>query len=174
LSGTRSLRIHYGNPKVDLTTHAFTDSDWASCAIDRLSVSGYIWYFYGGPVTHASKKQSTHVLSSAEAEYMALSACAQEGLWLKSFFLSIRRPLSLPLRIHADNTAVISLASLPSNRSNARHISTRYHFIREHVSSGVFLLQWTPTHRNVADVLTKCLPRPAFVAHRTSLSLVSR
>ncbi|KIK15938.1 hypothetical protein PISMIDRAFT_16132 [Pisolithus microcarpus 441] len=84
LKGTRSLRLQYGNLNVNHLPYAFSDSDWATCLADRVSIMGYIWFYYGGPIAHASKKQHTLVLSSMEAEYMALAACAQEGLWLHS------------------------------------------------------------------------------------------
>ena len=140
LHGTQSLQIHLGNPKVDLAPHTFSDSDWAGCLSNRLSMSGYVWFFYGGPVTHASKKQVMHALSTTKAKYMALSTCVQEGLWLKSFIHSIHQSLFLPLHVHADNTAAISLAVIPSNHSNPHHINTCFHFIHEHVDCGVFEL----------------------------------
>lgn len=174
LKGTKSLRIHYGNPNVNHLPYAFSDSDWATCPADRVSVSGYVWFFYGGPVAHASKKQHTLALSSTEAEYMALGACAQEGLWLSSAIRSFRQTSILPLIIHADNTGAVSLSSSPVNHPRTKHIDVRYHFLREHVGKGVFALRWIPTHRNVADILTKPLARASFQGHRTGLSLVSR
>ena len=77
----------------------------------------------------ASKKQVTHALSTAEAEYMALSTCVQEGLWLKSFLHSLHQSVTLPLHIHANNTAAISLAVTPSNCPQTHHISTCFHFV---------------------------------------------
>lgn len=174
LKGTRSLHIHYGNPNVNHLPYAYSDSDWATCPADRVSVSGYIWFYYGGPVAHASKKQHTLALSSTEAEYMALSACVQEGLWLRSALLSLNQTPPLPFVVQADNTGAVSLSTSPVNHPRTKHIDIRYHFLREHVSKGVFDLRWIPTHQNVADVLTKPLPRASFQGHRTGLSLVPR
>ena len=126
-----------------------------------------------GGLAHTSKKQVMHALSTAEAEYMAILACAQEGLWIKSFLCSLHQPLPLLLRIHTDNTAVISLATTPSNCSNARHISTCFHFICKHVAGRIFELAWTPTYCNTADVLMKALKHCTFINHRIALSLVS-
>ena len=44
-----------------------------------------------------AKKQTTHALSSTEAEYMALTAAIQDGLWLKSFFTCLQIPIAFPL-----------------------------------------------------------------------------
>ena len=177
LHGMLSLHIHFGNPKVNLSTHAFSDSDWATNPSNCMSITGYVWFFYRGPIAHASKKQVTHALSTAEAEYMALSACAQEGLRLKSFLHSLHQLVSLPLCIHADNTVAISLAVTPSNCSQTCHIGACFHFVQEHIACRVFELHWTPTYHtyhNVADTLMKSLDCQAFADHRVALSLVSR
>src|SRR5882762_9362363 len=47
-----------------------------------------------------------------------------------------------------------------------------YHFIREHVDSGLFDPQWVSTSLNVADIFTKSLPRPARMKFVSMLSLV--
>ncbi|KAG1831472.1 hypothetical protein EV424DRAFT_1534154 [Suillus variegatus] len=54
------------------------------------------------------------------------------------------------------------------------HIDIRYHFIHEWIEKGIFLPQWLPSHKNMADVLTKALPRPLFVKHVANLRLLSR
>ena len=41
-----------------------------------------IFQIGGTPVTWKSKKQSCVALSTAEAEYMALSSAAQEAIWI--------------------------------------------------------------------------------------------
>lgn len=174
LKGTKSLRIRYGNPNVNHDIHAFTDSDWATCPADRVSVTGYVWFFYGGPIAHVSRKQQTLALSSTEAEYMALAACVQEGLWIRSAFNSLNQQVTLPFIVYADNTGAISLSSNPLNHSRTKHVDVRYHFLREHISKGVFTPKWIPTHQNVADLLTKSLARSSFQVHRTGLSLVPR
>lgn len=174
LWGTQTLCVHFRDPKVDLSPHAFSDSNWAADQSDHMSVTGYVWFFYSGPVVHASKKQVTHALSTAEAKYMALSTCTQEGLWLKSFLRSLHHLVFLLLRIHADNTVAISLAVMPSNHSQTCHIGACFHFIQEHVARGAFELCWTPTYHNVADTLTKSLDCRTFVDHCLALSLVSR
>jgi hypothetical protein len=174
LSGSINLRVHYGGAGATADLHGFSDSDWATCPEDRISITGYIWFFNGGPVSHSSKKQITHALSSTEAEYMALTAAIQEGLWLISFFGCIKLPLSLPLRLFADNAGAIALSKEAANHTRTKHIDLRYHFIRAHIEAGTFLPEWLSTHRNTADIFTKCLPHPVFLRHQSGLSLMSR
>lgn len=115
-----------------------------------------------------------HALSSTEAEYMAITAAIQEGLWLTSFFKCIDLPLTLPLRLFADNAGAIALSKEGANHTRTKHIDLRYHFIRAHIEAGTFLPEWLSTHRNTADIFTKCLPRPLFIRHQSGLSLMSR
>ena len=157
LKGTLSLCIHFGNPNVDLSPHAFSDSDWATSPEDCVSITGYVWYFHGGTISHASKKQTTHALSSAEAEYMALASCIQEGISVIALLRSLDQPIVLPLRVNADNTTAISLSTTANNHSCSKHIDVRYHFIHEHIAAGSFKPSWVPTRHNVADILTKPL-----------------
>jgi hypothetical protein len=174
LAGTLNLRMSYGGARVDEPLHAYCDADWASTPEDRLSISGYAWFYAGGIIAHASKKQSTHALSSTEAEYMAITHVIQEGLWLVSLFNEIHVPLPSPIVIHIDNTGAISLSKEAKNHIRSKHIDVRYHFIRGHVERGTFLPKWLPTHMNTADIFTKALPRPLFLKHSTGLQLVTR
>ena len=174
LAGSIDLCVHYGSTDTSPTLHGYSDSDWATCPEDRVSITGYVWFFNGGPVSHSAKKQTTHALSSTEAEYMALTAAIQDSLWLKSFFACLQIPIAFPLRLFADNVGAIALSTEAVNHARTKHIDLRYHFIREHVDSGTFSPVWISTHKNTADIFTKPLSRPIFLHHRTGLSLVSR
>ena len=62
---------------------AYSDADWAGDVGDRKSTSGYVFSIAGGPVSWRSRKQNTVALSTAEAEYVALSSAAQECVWIR-------------------------------------------------------------------------------------------
>ena len=55
---------------------ACTDSDWASNPLNHQSQSGYFVKMAKGLISWTSRVQKTVVLSSTEAEYMALSDCS--------------------------------------------------------------------------------------------------
>ena len=61
----------------------YSDAGWAGDVNDRKSTSGNLFQISGGAVTWSSKKQSCVVLSTAEAEYVALSSEAQEAVWMR-------------------------------------------------------------------------------------------
>lgn len=159
-------RVHEG-------LHAYCDTDWVSPPEDHLSISGYVWFFAGRIVAHISKKQTTHALSSTEAEYMAVTHAIQEGLWLKSLLIQLHIPLTFPILIYMDNTGAILLSTEAHNHIQSKHIDVRYLFIREHIEKGMFLLKWLPSHMNTADIFTKALLHPLFKKHLPGLQLVS-
>ena len=61
---------------------AFTDSDWAADTIKRRSITGYFFKLASGIFSWQSWAQKTVALSSIEAEYMALSDCSQQAMWI--------------------------------------------------------------------------------------------
>lgn len=62
---------------------AFSDADWAGDKADRKSTTGYVITINGCVVSWGVKKQSAVALSTAEAEYMAVSLTIQEIIWIK-------------------------------------------------------------------------------------------
>jgi hypothetical protein len=54
----------------------------------------------------------------------------------------------------------------PTNRERSRHVDVRVHFLRDMVRDGSVKVMKCASTQNVADALTKSLPRPAFHKHR--------
>ena len=173
LAGTVNYRLHYGGAARTGDLHGFSDADWATCPEDRISITGYCWFYHGGVISHVSKKQSTQALSSTEAEYMAIAAAFQEGLWLRTFFQSLSIPFPVPIRLYVDNASAVALSKEALNNHRTKHIDIHFHFCRGHIESGTFSTEWLPSSKNIADILTKVLPRPLFSRHVSGLSLVS-
>nr|GEX01665.1 uncharacterized mitochondrial protein AtMg00810-like [Tanacetum cinerariifolium] len=64
---------------------AFSDSDHAGCLDSRKSTSGGIQFLGGDKlVSWSSKKQDCTSMSSEEAEYVSLSACCAQVLWMRT------------------------------------------------------------------------------------------
>ncbi|KAE9206525.1 hypothetical protein PF005_g12966 [Phytophthora fragariae] len=67
----------------------YSDADWAGNRDDRRSVSGIMLMMCGAPVMWRSTFQKTIALSSTEAEYMALSDCVKECVWMRRLLKDI-------------------------------------------------------------------------------------
>ena len=156
LSGT-PLHISYGaNDSVVLA--GYTDSDWAGDVGDRKSIGGYMFTINGKPVTWSSKKQASVALLTCEAEYVALTEVIKEYLFLQLLFRYIGTDIKMPV-IYCDNNSAINLAKHPTNHRNSKHISIRFHFVRDLVNIG-FVLERVDTKANVSDMMTKALALP--------------
>ena len=112
----------------------------------------------GCTVSWASKLQKTVSLSSAEAEYMALSATGQEVIWIKKLLSELYVNVhEMPTRIWCDNQAAVEIASDDQHHDRTKHIDLRYHWIRDSIKRGDITIQWISTHDQIADALTKAL-----------------
>jgi hypothetical protein len=137
----------------------YTDADWANSKDDRKSISGYISIFAGGATTWSSKKQATVVLSTMEAEYIALSHAARENLWLRSLFTELNLPPSRPFPIFCDNRGAIDFTFNTGYHARSKHIDMRHHFIRDLVTSHEVSVHHCASEDNLADIFTKPLAR---------------
>ena len=68
-------------------------------------------------------------LSTAEAEYVALSTAVQETVWLRKLLIGAEE--NQPTVIMEDNQGAICIAKNPVAHSRTKHIDIRYHYIRE-------------------------------------------
>ena len=171
LAGTRELGILYGG---GTSCEGFCDSDWGGSA-DRRSTSGYVFIQNGGAISWASRKQSTVALSSTEAEYITLTQAVKEVLWLRTLFSEIGAPKHAGeiSQISSDNQGAIALAKNPGFHARSKHIDIQYHFIREHTNldTGTISLEYCPTDKMTADILTKGLPRARHEKHTSGMGL---
>jgi hypothetical protein len=155
-----------------VTLVGYTDSDWAGCAADRKSTSGCCFSLGSGLVSWFSRKQKSVALSSAEAEYMAASQASCEAIWLRKMLVGLFGQEMAPTLIHCDNQSCIKLSENPVFHDRSKHIEIRYHFIRDWVQRGAVQLQYISTDEQVADILTKALPRGKHVFFRDKMGLV--
>jgi hypothetical protein len=79
----------------------------------------------------SSKKQNSVALSTAEAEYVAVSACCVQLHWMKQTLKDFGCELTKILLL-CDNEGAIKLANNPINHSQTKHIDIRHHFLRDH------------------------------------------
>ena len=170
LLGTKKLALTFGEGKQGL--EGFTDADGASQE-HRHAISGYAYILDGGAVSWASKKQELVTLSTTEAEYVAATHAAKEGIWLRRLVEEVFRPLAHPTPLYSDSQSAIALTKDRSYHARTKHIDIRYHFIRFVVDNHSLRLVYCPTDSMVADTLTKALPSVKAKHFAASLGLRS-
>ena len=111
-----------------------------------------------------SENPTRVMTSSTEVECRALSQFAKENLWQRDFFSEIGIfPHIFPTRIFEDNSAAISLstsAGTPHKRS--KHFGLEFAFFKECVEHGEVCVEKINTDLQLADMLTKALPKTKF------------
>ena len=138
----------------------FCDSDFAGDPQDRKSTTGIIVKMYGDTINWITRKQSSVAISSAEAEYLALSQAATEARGWRNLFreLGAFKPENSPILINCDSTAALAIASTAESR-RTRHIDVSFHNVREGVKNKEFTLKKIASVDQPADLLTKSFAR---------------
>eukprot|EP00253_Pinus_taeda_P024454 PITA_24454 len=171
LQGTQNYGLWYPRD-VDLILHAYTDADWAGSVHDRKSTSGGAFFMGSRLVSWFSKKQSSISLSTVELEYVATASCCTQLLWMMKTLQDFQITCTPPISIFCDNTSAISISKNPIMHSKTKHIPIKYHFLQEQVLEQKVKLVYVPSKEQVADILTKPLPRETFEYLRQKLGLV--
>ena len=71
----------YGGDK-ELVISGYVNASFDTDPDDSKSQTGYVFILYGGAVSWCSSKQSVVAGSTCEAEYIAASEAANEGVWM--------------------------------------------------------------------------------------------
>ncbi|KAL8092227.1 hypothetical protein AgCh_034496 [Apium graveolens] len=171
LKGTVDLGLWYPRES-DFKLIGYSDADFAGCKIDRKSTSGSYQFLGGRLVSWFSKKQKSIYTSTAEVEYIAAGSCCAQILWMKNQLLDYGLEFS-KIPIYYDNQSVIAMTGNPVQHSMTKHISIRYHFIREHVMEGTVEFHFVPTDQQLADIFTKSLCEATFTRLVNELGMVS-
>ena len=150
----------------------YSNSDWASSASDRKSTSGCCFGLGSTVVSWFNRKQKSVALSLVEVEYMAASQASCEAIWLRKLLVGLFGRELRPTTIYCDNQSCIKLSENPVFHDRSKHIEIRYHFIRDWVQRGVVRLAYVSTDDQVADILTKSLPKGKHVRFRGMMGVV--
>lgn len=97
-----------------------------------------------------------------EAEYRAVANTTSEVRWLCSLLFELG--ISIPSKpvVYCDNVGATYLCANPVFHSRMKHIALDYHFVRDHIQADVLCVAHISTKDQLADALTKPLPRQRF------------
>ena len=154
-----------------LSLHAYSDADWAGDSDDYVSTNGHIVYLGKHPISWSSKKQKSIARSSTEAEYKSVANTSSELTWICSLLHELGIKLPTALVIYCDNVGATYLCANPVFHSRMKHVALDYHFIRNQVQSGALRVVHVSTKDQLADTLTKPLPRATFTDFSTKIGV---
>ncbi|GJR54851.1 retrovirus-related pol polyprotein from transposon TNT 1-94 [Tanacetum coccineum] len=109
----------------------------------------------------SSKKQDCTALSTAKAEYVSLSACCAQAIWMRTQLTDYGYHFN-KIPIYYDSKSAIAISCNLVQHSRTKHIVVRYHFIKEHEEKCTIELYLVKTDYQLADLFTKVLPVDRF------------
>ena len=118
-----------------------------------------------------SKKQTFVALSTTEFGYLSIGSCGTQLLWMMHQLLDYGLSFE-GVPIFCGNTSAISLSKYTVHHSWAKHIDIKHHFIRDHVESGDFVLQFIGSENQLADVFTNPLLEERFCFLTEQLGII--
>nr|GEU52575.1 hypothetical protein [Tanacetum cinerariifolium] len=160
LKGTINWGLWYSKDTAMALT-AYADADHAGCQDTEKSTSGSALFLSDKLVSCSSKKQQSTAISTTEAEYIAMSGCCAQIIWMRSQLTDYGFDFN-KIPLYCDNRSTITLCCNNVQHSRSKHIDIRHHFIREQVERGVVELYFVTTDYQLADIFTKALPRQRF------------
>nr|GEY91821.1 Gag-Pol polyprotein [Tanacetum cinerariifolium] len=144
--------------KLDKDKEVFADVDHAGYQDTRRSTSGSVQFLGERLISCSSKRENSAAISSTKAEYIALSGCCAQILWMTSQLSDYGLGFN-KIPMYYDNKSAIALCCNNVQHSRSKHNDIRYHFIKEQVENGVIELYFVNTEYQLADLFTKSLGR---------------
>nr|GEZ92240.1 retrovirus-related Pol polyprotein from transposon TNT 1-94 [Tanacetum cinerariifolium] len=124
--------------------------DFSKCSVDPTIEMG------DRLISLSSKRKKSATISSVEAEYIALSGCCAQILWMRSQLTDYGFGFN-KIPMYYDSKSVIASCCNNVQHSRSKHIDIRYHFIKKHVENGVIKLYFVNTEYQLEDLFTKAL-----------------
>ncbi|XP_071902762.1 secreted RxLR effector protein 161-like [Coffea arabica] len=159
LKFTSNYGLHY--TKYPPVLEGFSDANWISDNTETKSISGYIFTLGGVVASWWSSEQTCIARSTMESEFVVLDKATEEAEWFRNFLENVPiwpKPVTA-ICIHCDSMAAQARAKNSAYNSKSRHIRCRHNTIRQLLSNRIISIQFIRSKANLADALTKGLPR---------------
>ncbi|GJR11440.1 retrovirus-related pol polyprotein from transposon TNT 1-94 [Tanacetum coccineum] len=109
-----------------------------------------------GTLIYLTDSRKSAAISSTKAEYISLSGCYAQVLWVRSQLTDYGFGFN-KIPMYCDNKSAIALCCNNVQHSRSKHIDIRFHFIKEHVENGVIEIYFVNIEYQLADIFTKAL-----------------
>ena len=173
IAGTLHFGCRFERSTGESRLIGYSDVDFAGDVDDRKSSSGMVFKLGGRAICWQTQKQKVIALSSCEAEYIAATTAACQSVWLRRMLGELLGQAGGAATLYVDNKSAIQLCKNPVFHDRSKHIETRFHFIRECVQDGKIAVEYVPTDEQLADIMTKALPKAKFQELRQELGVIN-
>ena len=109
------------------------------------------------------------VLSTTEAEYMALSEVVKELKFIVQLLQTINIEVKLPITVYVDNVGAIWLSNNRTTSDRTKSIDIRTSFVKEYQEDGKIIIKFVKSEENEADIFTKNTTNVIFSNHQEKL-----
>ena len=157
VKATRTRSLVYGT---DVGIKVYADASYRR-GPDARSTTGYVVLLHGAAVAWGSKLQAYAALSTTEAEIQASVSAGRVAIWMGYVLPELGQPLQGPITVFGDNQAALSLLAEKRHTKMSQHMEPIDSRLRWWVSEKRLRFVYVATSDNLADCLTKALPRPA-------------
>jgi Reverse transcriptase (RNA-dependent DNA polymerase) len=137
------------------------------------SRTGYIITYLGCPLVWASRLQTVYALSTAEAEYIALSTALRDVIpmmdlltEMKERGFDVQSKPTVHCKLFEDNSGALEQARVAKYRPRTRHINAAWHHFRSYVVDKLISIHAIDTKSQLGDVFTKQVSLDDFVRFR--------
>jgi hypothetical protein len=141
-----------------------------------ISRTGFVITYANCPIYWASCLQTEIALSTAKAEYIAMSSALREVIPLMTLMKEIHTIFPVHInkpnffcKVHEDNQSTIRMAKSDKFTPRTKHIALKYHHFCSHVKIGYFEINYCPTEDQKADLLAKPLADATYFKQRHML-----
>jgi hypothetical protein len=137
------------------------------------SRTGYVITYLGCPLVWASRLQTVFALSTAEAEYIALSTALRDVIpmmdlltEMKEKGYDVQSKPTVHCKLFEDNSGALEQARVAKYRPRTRHINAAWHHFRSYVVDKLISIHAIDTKSQLGDVFTKQVSLDDFVRFR--------
>ena len=119
--------------------------DRARSVDDRRSTNGGSFLLGGILVSWLRKKQDCISQSTTKSEYVVATNNYNQVMWMKQILKDIGIVFEEPIIIYCDNTSIVSMSKNLILNSKNKHISIKYHVLREKAIEKEIILKHVST-----------------------------
>lgn len=170
IKGTIGLGITF-KQTTPINLLVYSDADYGGDLDTRRSTTGYVLLIGGGAISWSSQRQPTVALSTTESEYIAACQTLKELIWMSRLLREIVPSICGVPNLNIDNQSAIKLIKNPQFHKRTKHIDIKFHFIREQFEKSVFQPCYVQSEDQIADILTKALPKESFIRFRQMMGV---